>query len=180
MENLRIGIRNNNPKREEIVLRVFNSIKDIIKNKKEFLYNVQIDAYETLKNEFDKEDIDDFENNNKKAIAHFQEEIILFNDSFFNNTTKINKQAVFIHEIGHIINKPPQDGGNYLVKYVYGEYLADEYLFEIDKDIFLNGRIIPDLDIILVAQIRDEIENADNQEEMIKGKFCIIGRLYYY
>ena len=58
-----------------------------------------------------------------------------------------------------------------LVKYVYGEYLADEYLFEIDKDIFLNGRIIPDLDIILVAQIRDEIENADRNYFIVSYHF---------
>jgi len=176
--NLRIGIRNRNSKREKVVLEIFNSIKQIIKEKKEDLFDLQIEDYDALKREFEKEDIDVFERTNQKAITEFEKEIILFNDSFF-DCIEINKKSIFIHEIGHIVNKPP-NSSNFLVKYIYAEFLADKYLFEIDKDIFLNGRIIPDLDIISIIKIRNEIEGSNNDENIINWRFVVVGRLYYY
>jgi len=183
MDNkLKIGIRNTNPERINKVNEIFKSVSDIIRNKKGFLCNFQIEDYEILKRKFSEEDIDFFEKSNPKALCNF-EEAILINESFF-ECIEINQKSVALHEIFHILNKPPQevlnDFDNPLVKYVYGEYLADYHLFNIDKDIFLNGRIIPDLDTISIKEIKKDIALSNNEDDFIKGKFQDIGRLYYY
>ena len=177
MDNqIRIGIKNSKPEKESIVINTFNIVRKIIKSKKEFIYNIKIEEYKNLEKEFPDEEMIISGIENIKATCEMKKEIILFNDSFFDERCEeIIRNAVFIHEIGHIIGyalgKSPRGASK-----SFKEYIADKFLFEVSEDIFLKGRLIPDLQGISITKIK-EIEDTEKKEN------CILDfkeKLYYH
>lgn len=173
-----VGIKNINNDRIKTINSVFEYINYKIQNRKNFKYAIQIENYESLKSKFSEERIKLFEAQ-EKAVTEFIQNIILFNDSFF-KCSEINQQSVFLHEIGHIAHKPRQlfiNFNNPIIERIYIEYLADKFLFEIDKDIFNIGRVEADINTM---NINEGIQNNIDKEAIVKGKFIVVGRLYYY
>ena len=183
MDNfLKIGIRNNNSDRVKIVHQIFEIVKKKIKDKKCIDFSIEIGDYELLKNQFenyDKNMISYIETNKMKALTKFTKNIILFSDIFF-DISQIEQESVFIHEIGHIANKPESINNDNDIINTYFEYRADRFLFEVDYHVFGIGRIESDLKIISIEEINNNIEKSDNKEGTIKAQFVTLTRLYYY
>ena len=193
MENiLKIGIRKVNDDRKKDVNNTFNSIKSKLENKG-FIFYINTDlTYESLKDNFEgdanKQGVLDFEKSGKKGYCEPDKKIILFNDSFFDNVYGI-KQSVFLHEIGHIVNRLPKDFQRFDMSQIYKEYLADKFLFEIDKDIFKEWRVGEDVKLtnLELEKFKESINNIlknnniDYPHQEILVRFIMNGgRFSYY
>src|SRR3989344_2971628 len=182
---LRIGIREINDSIKETVNQTFTSIELKLKDKN-YNFNIKIQDYESLKKEFNEYKIKWFEENNIKGLSESNKKIILFNNSFFKDTTNINKQSVFLHEIGHITNPLPNNIKGFDMSIIYKEFLADNFLFKIDENIFNKGRVEEDVKLTNFNNIKENINkiknnniNYPNQDIIVK--FIMVGgRFSYY
>ncbi|MEK6833099.1 MAG: hypothetical protein AABY32_03555 [Nanoarchaeota archaeon] len=175
MDNkIKIGIVNENSNKKMEI----EEISYFINNKLNYKHSIYIEDYDLLKKGFgveaDLKMIENLEYNNTPAIADWKKRFILFGNLFFeNNRTLINKQAIFLHEIGHIVNtrKNLIINNHYsnLVNNIYNEYLADKFLFDLSKEIFKDGRVEEDLKMI-----------PEKNRKNNKSIFLDLGRLYYY
>jgi hypothetical protein len=165
-----VGIINENFNKK----REIEEISYFINNNLNYKHSINIENYELLKKSFIVEDdikfVVDIEANKKPAMSDWKQKIILFGNLFFEgNRTLINKQAIFLHEIGHLLNGLKKHNDNPLIKELYNEFLADRFILEMSKEIFEEGRIKED--IILISE---------NKQKRQCDIILSLGRLYYY
>ena len=130
MNEIKIGIRDCTENKENNINKVFNNIKPKLKNKG-YTFEIKVEDYDKLRGkiiELDGEFLLKFEESNMKAMSDSTKEIILFNNTFFECKQETVKWCIFLHEIGHIINKGIETD-NYMIKSIYNEYLSDKFLF---------------------------------------------------
>ena len=159
MKELNIYMKNFSEENKEIVNNIFNFIDNKLQKEK---HKFKIEFFKEFKNVFNEGDL----SKSEKAICKLPNHILFKDSFFFDSTTQINQQSVFLHEIGHLkepnsLNLPDDR----LLK-VYKESLADKFVYKIDEEIFKEGRV------------KEYIKKVGLKED--KGLFVTLGILYFY